>query len=310
VALAASSCASAQDDAEAPLRIIVPLPAGSTSDVVARSLAEGLREELGRPVIVDNRPGASGRIAVDVLRSAPPDGNTLLLAPTAVTVMVPLVSRVDYDPQKDLVPVAQVSRFEFALVVAPGHPARNLREFVAWAVHHPKAATYGSPGAGGGPHLIGAVLAKDAGFEFLHVPYKGAGGVEVDVMNGRIAAGSSALSDFIGLGQAGRLRILATSGRDRSPLLPDVPTFREEGYPELELAGWHGVFAPAGTRADVVDRLAAAIGVVLPGVAARDHWMARGLHPQASTPDELRTIITEDIERWRRIVQKSGAVFE
>jgi tripartite-type tricarboxylate transporter receptor subunit TctC len=309
-ALAAGGPAAAQDTA-VPLRIIVPLPSGGTSDIIARMLSDALRIDLGRPVIVDNRPGATGRIAVDALKRAVPDGSTLLLAPIAAPVIVPLVLKdVNYDPVRDLVPVAQVSTFEYALAVAPDHPARSLAEFIDWAKANRGRATFGTPGAGSAPHLVGTLLAKTAGIELLHIPYRGAAGVEVDVMNGQVTAAVSALPDLAHLHRAGKLRILATSGARRAPLTPDVPTFGEQGFASLEISGWQGVFAPAKTPPPIVERLSAAIVAALRTPAIRERFVALGLEPTGTTPQALAARVTADIELWRQIVKASGFVAE
>jgi tripartite-type tricarboxylate transporter receptor subunit TctC len=305
-AVTAPSHAPAQTPAK-PLRLIVPISAGGQSDVVARVVADALRETSGQPVVIDNRPGASGRIAVDALRSAPPDGATLLFAPVAVPVIVPLVFKdVNYDPQKDLAPVSQVSRYRFAFAVAADHPARTLPEFVAWARANPQRATFGTPGAGSLPHFLGVMLRQSAGIELVHVPYKGTATAEAEVLSGQITAVSSALWDLVPLHRAGRLRVLAVSGAERSPLVPAVPTFREQGYPTVDAAGWHGVYAPAGTPKHVIDQYAAAIvaAVRRPELGAK--FAAIGVEPTGTTPEALASITAEDIRRWRSIIKAAG----
>jgi tripartite-type tricarboxylate transporter receptor subunit TctC len=289
------------------LRMIVPLPAGSTSDFVARTLAERLREGGGAPVVIDNRPGASGRIAVDALKSAPPDGATVLLAPIAVPVVGPLVFRNQtYDPAKDLAPVAQVSTYEFALAVAAGHPARSAPELLAWARAHPARASIGNPGAGSLPHFLGFMLARAAGVELVQVAYKSVGVLEAELMSGELASGVSALSDFVALHRAGKLRVLATSGEKRAAPLPEVATFREQGYPALVVVGWHAVFAPAGTPTPAIEELAAAIQAALRAPELRARFTALGLEPTGTSPQALAAIIAEDTARWRPIVDAAG----
>ena len=300
----------AQEAGRHPLRLIVPLPAGSTSDVAARLIAERLRDGGRQPVVVDNRPGASGRIAVDALRSAAPDGNTLLLAPVAVPVIIPLVFHVDYDPGRDLAPVSQVSRFAYALAVAPGHPAKTLSGFVAWARANPAQANFGTPGAGSVPHYLGAMLAKSAGTGLVHVAYPGIGTLDAELMNGQLAAAISALSDFGALHRAGKLRVLATSGAKRSPLLPEVPTFREAGYTAVEATGWHGVFAPGGAPQAAIDRWSGAIVAALQVPEVREKFAAIGLEPTGTTPQALAAIVAADTVRWRVIVKATGFTAE
>ncbi len=311
IALGPLPGAHAQGEARQPLRILVPLPAGSTSDVVARLIADGLREQRGWPVVVENKPGASGLIAVDALKQAPRDGSTLLLAPIAVPVIAPLVFKdLRYDPARDFVPVAQVAKYEFALAVAADHPARTLPEFVAWARANPGRASYGTAGAGSLPHFLGAQLGHAAGVELVHIGYKGIAPAEADLMSGQIAAGISALSDFALLHRAGKLRILASSGTRRPPALPEVPTFREQGYPAIDAEGWHGVFAPAGTPQPVIDQWSTAIVAALRTQAIREKLVGFGLEPTGTTPRALAAIIAADTARWAPIIKASGFVAE
>jgi tripartite-type tricarboxylate transporter receptor subunit TctC len=306
---AASSGAHAQ--VKQPLRILVPLPPGSTSDVVARLIADGLREKPGRPVIVENKPGATGRIAVDAFKTAAPDGATLLFAPIAIPVIGPLVFRnPGYDPAKDFAPVAQVAKYEFALAVAASHPARTAPEFVAWARANPQRASVGNPGAGSLPHFLGVMVAQASGIELVHVAYRGVTVLEAELMSGQIAAGISAISDLIGLHRAGKLRILATAGAERSPLLPEVPTFREQGYPTVEAAGWHGVYAPAGTPKPVVDRLSMAIVKVLRAPELRERLRNLSIEPTGTTPEALAAIMAADTARWAPIIKAAGFAAE
>jgi tripartite-type tricarboxylate transporter receptor subunit TctC len=270
-------------------------------------IVDPLRNGVGQPVVVENRPGATGRIAVAAFKSAAPDGNTLLLAPVAVPVIVPLVFKdLNYDPARDFVPVAQVSKFEYALAVAASHPARTLPEFVAWAKAHPAQANFG---AGSLPHFLGMMLGRAADIELVHVAYKGVAPLEAELMSGEIAAGVSALSDFVALHRTEKLRILATSGKKRSPLLPAVPTFREQGYPSVDAVGWHAVFAPAGTPQPVIDQLSATIVAALQA-RVQGEVIALGLEPTGTTPQALAEIMSADTVRWREIIKASGFTAE
>jgi tripartite-type tricarboxylate transporter receptor subunit TctC len=303
--------AGAQNMQPATMHIVVPLPAGGTSDLLARVLADSLKADVARSVIVNNRPGASGRIAVDALRSAAPDGSTVMLAPFAVAVLVPLTLRdVHYDPARDLVPVAQVDTFDYALAVAADHPARDLAQLLVWLQANPDRATFGTPGVGSVPQFIGAQFARASGAPLLHVPYRGAAGVASDVMGGQVSAAISALADFASLHRGGRMRILATSGEHRSALTPEIPTFREQGYPELEITGWHGVFAPAKTPPAIVERLSAAFVAAVGAPSTRARMAHLGLEPAALPPDAFAARIAADTEHWRRLVKASGFVAE
>jgi tripartite-type tricarboxylate transporter receptor subunit TctC len=306
-AVTASSGAHAQITAKQPLRILVPIPAGGTSDVVARLIAERLKDSTAQPVVVENRPGATGRVAVDALRSAAPDGTTILLAPIVVPVIGPLVFKnLNYDPVKDFAPVSQVSKYELAFAVAPNHPARTVPEFVAWASATPARVNVGNPGAGGLPHFVGVMIGRAAGIEFEHIAYKGAGLLQTELMSGQVAAGTNVLSDWIALHRAGKLRILATSGAGRSRFLPEVPTFREQGYPAVEAVGWHGVYAPAGTPRPVVDRLSMAIVKALQAPELREKLLNLGIEPTGTTPEALAAIMAADTARWGPVIKASG----
>jgi tripartite-type tricarboxylate transporter receptor subunit TctC len=308
VAAAAPAAARAQSGARQPVRFIVPIPTGGQTDVVARLLADALRNGNGQPFIVENRVGGSGRIAVDALRTATPDGLTLLFTPVAVPVIIPLVVRQpSYDPVKDLTPVAQVAKYEFALAVAAAHPARTLPEFVGWAKANAARGTFGTPGAGSLPHFLGAKLGQTAGIELVHVPYRGAAPAETDLMSGHITVAVSALWDLVPLHRAGKLRILATTGAERSPLLPAVATFRQQGYPSVDASGWYAVYAPPGTpRHVVIDQLSAAIVAALQTPELRQKLAAIGLEPTGTTPEGLAAIMAADIAYWRPIIKASG----
>jgi len=274
-------------------------------------LAEALRTDVARPIVIDNRPGATGLIAVDALKSATPDGSTIFLAPIAVPVVMPLVFKyANFDPARDLVPISQIATFEYALAVADNHPAKTLSDFVAWAKVSPERATYGTAGVGSIPHLLGLELAHDAHIELLHVAYKGAAAAEADLFGGRIAAMFGALSDLAPAHRAGRLRILATSGTKRSLLLPEVATFAQQGFPSIETVGWLGVFAPARTPQATIDRLSGAIARATRTPEVRDRMIALGLQPTGTTADELASAIAIDTSRWRAMVRRVGFTAE
>ena len=207
------------------MRIIVGFAAGGSSDIAARMLADKLKDSLGVPFIVENRVGAGGRIAAEALKNAAPDGTTFLLTPVVVPVLAPLVyKQLSYDPAKDFAPVAQVATYQFALAVGPDHPARSVPEFVAWLKANPTQANFGSPAPGSLPHFFGLMIGKATGVEMVHIAYKGGAPLATDLMGGQIPAGVDALSDMIELHRGGKVRIIATSGAQRSPLLPTVAT--------------------------------------------------------------------------------------
>lgn len=310
--LAAAACSTAsaadpQQDREPPLRILVAVPAGGVSDIVARLIAVKLQASLARPVVVENRTGASGRIAVDVLKRAPADGSVLLLVPIIVPVIGPLVFKsLTYSATRDLMPVTQVAKYEFAFAVRADHPARDVRAWVEWAKATAPRATFGTPGAGSLAHFLGFTLGRATGVEMLHVPYQGVGQLEVDLIGGEIGAGIAGVSDLLALHREGRIRILATSGTSRSPSLPAVPMFREQGYPTVEAIGWHAVYAPPGTAPQLIDKLSSAIVAALQAPDLRAKLMALSLEPTGTTAGELAGIMAADSARWAPIVKSAG----
>jgi len=303
----ASSSAHAQNPIKGPIKLLVPLPAGSTSDIVARLIADHIKDAIGQPIIVENKPGATGRIAAEALKNAAPDGSTLLIAPIAVTVLAPMVfKRLNYEPAKDFAPVAQIARFQYAFVVGPSHRAHTAAEFMAWAKTNPGQASFGTPGAGSLPHFLGMMIGREAGVEMLHVAYQGVTSLTTELIGGQVPSGVSALSDLVALHRAGKIRIIATTGSERSLVLPSLPTFKEQGFPAVEGVGWTAVYAPAGTPKPVIDHLSMAIVKALRTPAVKDKLIALGLEPTGTTPEELAAIMVADTVRWAPIVKASG----
>lgn len=305
-ALLAATGLRAQGTASAPVRILLGF-ADEAGYAFAQLLSESIAKAMGQPVVIERKPGATGRIAAEALKNATPDGTTLYLAPIVVPVLAPLVfHNLTYDPVKDFAPVAQVLKFRYALAVGPSHPARTGREFIAWAKEHPREASYGTAGAGSAPHFFGVMINQATGTELLHVPYKGGAPMEADLMGGQIASGIESLTNLIELHRAGKVRILAVSGSERSPLAPSIPTFREQGLTTNDAVGWVGIFAPARTPNAVIDRLSAAIVEALRTPAIREKYLALGVEPTGTTPEELAAIIAADTARWAPIIKASG----
>ncbi len=314
VGLALAMCchgAVAQGLYEGPVKVIVPVSPGGTSDIAARLVADELARTLKRPFVVENRVGGTGRIAAMALKSAAPDGATLLLTPIAVTVIAPFVfKRLDYDPVKDFAPISQVATYQFAFAVTSTLRARTVPEFVAWAKAHPDEANFGTAGIGSAPHFIGAMIVAATGVEMLHIPHRGFAQLKTELMSGRLAAGISALSDFTDLDRAGQVRIIATSGAERSPLLPQVPTFAEQGYPAVVASGWTALFAPAGTPKAVIDQISEAVIAAVHVPEVRERFARLGIEPTGTTPQALAEILASDSKRWSRVIKASGFVAE
>lgn len=289
-------------------RLIVGFPPGGSLDVVARLLVAHMRG-YAPSQIVENRPGAGGRIALEGLKGAEPDGSVMVLSPGDQLTLFPHVyQRLNYDPLRDFVPVTTVCTFPYVLAVGPMVPTTvtTLVQFIDWCRANPKLATYGSPGAGTRPHFLGVVLAREAGFEFVHLPYKGGAAAMQDVIGGQIPAIITVVSNALPQVQSGKLRVLVTSAPQRSLLLPDVPTAREAGYPNMEAVEWFGIFLPAGTPAGVVGALHGAVQAALQSDAVKT-GLARQSFDVAGLPSaDLVKLIQTDTERWSGIVKASG----
>ena len=290
----------------APLRIIYPFPGGGSGDTLTRLIAERLGVALERPVIVEPRVGAAGRLGVQAVKAAEPDGNTLLATPIApMAVYQSVYPALDYDPVKGFAPVSQVATFEFGICIDPKIPAGNLPELVAWLKANPDKANFGTPGAGTLPHFFGLMFAKAAGVPLQHIAYKGGVVALTDLMGSRIPIVFLSTNELTELHKSGRIRVLATSGAQRSTFLPEIPTFRESGY-AIEGGGWWGFFAPAGTPVATVSKLSGAIATIVQDEDVKARIAQIGLKPTGTSPEEFARIQREDVERWAAPIKASG----
>ncbi len=288
-------------------KFVVPYPPGGGTDITARAYAEVMRTALKRTMIVDNRAGAGGLIGAASAAQSAADGSVILLGNVAINVLAPMTHRkLAFDPAKDLAPVSLLARVDIGFAVGPQVPARNVKEFVAWAKAHPKLANYGHPAAGSLPHFFGLLLGKAAGVDLLPVPYKGSAAMNNDLMGGQLTSVINASTDTIPLHKAGRIRMLATAGEQRSAGAPDVPTFAEQGYPDIKGTSWFGLFAPAGTPADEIARLAQAVREGAADPQVRKAIEAIGIEVAASTPQEFAKFLDEERARWAPVVKASG----
>jgi tripartite-type tricarboxylate transporter receptor subunit TctC len=288
-------------------RMLVGFGAGGVIDVVARMLVEGMKD-YAPSFIVDNRPGAGGRLALVALKNGPADGSVMILAPASNLAVFPHVYKtLGYDAFRDFAPVTTVCSFPFLITVGPLMPAnvRTLADFVKWCAANPKQATYGTAAAGSMLHFTGVTLAKAGRFEFVHLPYGGPGGIQ-DLIGGRIAATIYPVGTALPHVQSGAVRALATTGAQRSPLLADVPTVREAGYPALETNEWFGVFVPTDTPAETIIRLNGAIRAVVNTDAFKTALAKLAIDPVAETPGEFAQLVKSDFDRWEPIVRVSG----
>jgi tripartite-type tricarboxylate transporter receptor subunit TctC len=288
-------------------RMLVGFGAGGTIDVIARMLVQGMKG-YSSSFIVENRPGAGGRLALGALKGSLADGSVMILAPASNVAVFPHVYKaLGYDAFRDFVPVTTVCAFPFLITVGPMVPAdvRTLADFVKWCAANPRQATYGTAAAGSMLHFTGVTLAKAGQFEFVHLPYAGPGGIQ-DLIGGRIAATIYPIGTALPHVQSGAIRALATTGPQRSPQLLDVPTVREAGYPALEANEWFGVFVPANTPAETVNRLNAAIRAVVNSDVFKTALAKLSVDPAGETPKEFAQLVKSDFDRWGPIVQASG----
>jgi len=305
--LASGAPALSQDRMDKPVHILVGFAAGGTADLIARVVAEKLKDTLGQPVIVENRPGAAGRIAADAVKSAPPDGATIMVMPIGPMAVVPhTLKSISYDTLKDFTPIGLGATFQFALAVGPQSGARSWSEFIGWVKANPAKASYATSAAGSLPHFIGVLLSREIGVDMVHIAYKGSAAYVNDLIGGQVPAAIDAVADLTELHRAGRVRILATSGAARSPVLPDVPTFSELGLKNVVATGWFGFFAPANTPKAVVDTLNRGINKALASPDVVERLAKIGMDPATGTPEEFARIVAADYAKWGPIVKASG----
>jgi len=289
-----------------PIKVIVGFAPGGSVDALARLVAESLQTGLGRTAIVENRTGAAGRLAVEQVKAAPADGDTLLLAPQGPMTLFPYVFRnLRYDPAKDFVPVTRVASGDFALTIGPMVPAKDMKGFRAWLATAGDKASYGSPGAGTIPHFVGVAISRQIGVPMTHVPYRGSALSMNDLAGGTIAAAVSPVTEALELHKAGRVTIIATTGAQRSSFVPGVPTLKELGI-DVEVPLWFAVYAAAATPPATLDKLRQAIHAGLATPAAKQRIAQIGLTAAPSSTPELITLQMREREMWAPVVKASG----
>ena len=302
---AASSAA--QEWPQRPSRILVPFSAGGNTDSIARIAAEWLTTRLGQNVLVENRPGASGSIATELVARAPADGYTMLMGTPTQLAIYPAMARVPYDPARDFAPMSIVGTNPYALAVHPSLPVKTLKDLVALAKVRPGAMPYASAGNGAGTHLTMAMFLSRAGIEMNHIPYKGGSVAIAELVGGQVVAYFGNVAEIVPQARAGRVRALAVSGSTRSAQLPEISTVAEQGYPGFHAFTWNGLLAPAKTPPAVVARVAKEIAAAVrdPGVARR--LEAIGVDPLGNTPAEFMRVLEESIATYADAVRVSGA---
>ena len=299
--------AAAQDWAPTrPIRFVVPYAAGGSTDVGTRILADRMTEILGQPVVVENRGGSGGNIGGEMVAHAPPDGHTLLMAGTGLLSTNPHIYRsMGFDPVRELAPVSLAYTSDLVVVVHPGLPARTLAEFVEHAKANPGRLSFGTSGHGASTHTTGELFKIAAGIDLLHVPYRGSGAAMSDLVSGSIQVMFDQIAGALGTIQAGRIRALAVTGARRHPVLPEVPTVAEAGYPAATSTSWGAVMATGGTPEPAIRRLNAAVRQALDNPTVRERFDRAGLDAQSSGVEELAAFLRAENEKWGRVVREA-----
>lgn len=291
---------------QGPVRILVGFAAGGSTDILARQLAEQMKTVLGRPVIVENKTGAAGRLAVEAIKLAAADGDTLLLAPHGAMTLFPHIYKsLRYEPSKDFTPITRVSASDYGIAVNAAAPARDLAGFKAWAASQGDQMAFGSPGSGTVLHFLGMQIGRGLGLKLTHVPYRGAAPAIADLLGGSVQAVVTPLGDLLEMHKAGKLRVLATTGHTRSRLIEGVPTARESGV-DLDVAAWTGLYGPAGMAPSVRDGLHAAAVRGLQADAMQARLQAIGMSAAPCTPAELAELQRKESALWADAVAQAG----
>ena len=291
-----------------PIKFVVAAPAGSSLDVLARLIGEKLKDRLGQPVVVDNRPAAGGTVATDLVAKSPPDGYTMVMSFNGPLAFGPhLYSKLPYDPQKDLAPVIITSSQPNVLAVTAALPIRSVQGLVAYAKANPGKLNYASVGNGSSSHLTMELLKSTAGLDIVHVPFNGSPPAVTATVQGETQMMFAVMQPLQGQIQAGKLRALAVSTASRFPLLPDLPTIAESGFPGFEALAWNGVLVAAGTPKPIVVRLNAEIDAILKDATVKSTLNAQGFELVGGTPEAFAALIRSESEKWAPVIRKTGA---
>ena len=292
-----------------PVRIISPFAPGGGNDNICRIIAPRLAESLKQQVIVDNRPGANAIVGTELAARAAPDGYTIVLIPSGHAVNATLYKKLPYDSVRDFTAITLVGASPLVLAMHPSVPTRNVKELVALAKAHPGQLTYGSAGIGASGHLAGALFETLTGTKMVHIPYKGMGLVVTDLLGGQVSLTFGPMASVMPQVRAGRLRALATTGAQRSPALPEIPTVAES-VPGYEASLWYGFVGPARLPVDIVQRLNSEIIAILKQPQVRERFAAEGVDVRYSTPEEFTRLLAADMQRWAKVIERAGVRVE
>jgi len=306
VAVLASTACPAQKYPDRPVRVLVPFPAAGGTDILARLFLQKVSERLGANFVIDNRAGAGGTIGTEIVAKAPPDGYTILVCSSSHTINPSVYKKLGYDPIRDFAPVTMLASGPGLLVVHPSVPARNVKELIALAKAKPGQLIYASAGNGTPPHLAAELFKSMAGIDMVHIPYKGNVPAFVDLISGAVQVSFPTITSGLPQVRAGKLRGLGVTSKERSSVMPEVPTIAESGLPGYESTTWYGMLAPAGTPATIVRTLHDQMVAVLKLEDIREKLLVQGLEPVGNTPAEFSSIIASELTKWRKVVAAAG----
>ncbi|MDI9234768.1 Bug family tripartite tricarboxylate transporter substrate binding protein [Limnohabitans lacus] len=299
----ASLGAQAQD--KPPLKILVGFPPGGSADVIARIVADALRDDFG-PIVVDNKPGAGGRIALNMVKAAKPDGQTVIVLPSGPMVLFPHVyKKLDYDAVKDFTPVSQIARFQFGVVAGPASGVKSVAEMLAKARAKPGESSYGTPGAGTLPHFMGVLMEQSAGVQLNHVPFQGGAPANNALLGGHIDYKFDVVSETAELHHSGKARIIAVTGSKRDTQVPEVPTLKEAGI-NMDATAWFAMYGPAGLKGEALARLEKAMVKIVREPAMKDKLVKLGYEPIGSNSADLAAAQKADLNRWEKPIKATG----
>jgi tripartite-type tricarboxylate transporter receptor subunit TctC len=289
-----------------PIRFIVPYPPGGSTDPMARFAALHLSERWGQPIVVDNRPGGNTIIGTEAVAKAPKDGYTILLASTALLTTPSLIARLPYDVLRDFTGIATIAKSRFVLVIPTSNPSKNLQELIAYIKARPGQINYASSGVGANTHLSAALFSLMIGTRMNHIPYKGSGTLQADLMAGRVDLSFQVPISVIPHIKAGKMRAIAITGETRAAALPDVPTFAEAGMPKFQTGGWFGIVAPSGTPKYAIDKMSREMASILATPDAEDYLVKQGSEAFISTPEQVNGLMKADVAKFAKIIKEAG----
>ena len=289
------------------IRWVAPFPPGGTTDIVARAVAQKLSESFGQQVVIDNRPGAGGNIAAEIVAKAPPDGYTVLTAFPGLAINPSLYSKMTYDPLKDLAPVVLISAAPLLLVTHPSLPTKTVKDLIALAKSRPGELNFPSAGNGSSSHLGGELFKSMAQVNVVHVPYKGSNQAIIDLIAGRLSFFVNPMPEMIPFVQSGKLRALAVTSAKRSHVMPELPTVAEAALPGYEIVTWNGIMAPAGTPREIVTRLNSEVVRLLRTTDLKGNLEGQGLFIIGASPEEFAKHLRAETDKWAKVVKAAGA---